>query len=632
MRLIILIIIFATYSLFTQNNNSISLSISKNYNYTEGDLTQIGNIIECDTYFANDGNALQFNLNYHYNFYEDLFIVPGISHSGNQFYNFNRKDVFFSRNDITLFVDEVNTQSKIDINSSFISPSLYMSYKFLNVSNNSVYINFGAFYRIYNNADFFQYEDIVSPDEASFINHDFKQRRTINKEKANFLEDQLFMSASLMYEYKLKYINLLAGIQYSIASNSLIKNNDITNNELSLSLGISYEFKQEEEIELTPINPPNPDLPKPPKPFTDDIANQTFIKDTFDFKIIEDVNETLVIYEKEELLASTPLVNSVFFYKNNVQLPSNYRIFEGNDNQYLNDVLEAHNYVIPRIAKILKENPESEIKLTAYQLNNFENDNVANERIELLTNIFSKHEISTERIRSEVKKVNSNNLNNIDLVNEYFRVDINLNDASFQKYVRATKYKELNGELVVDVYASPDKEVDVSIQELDVEENNLKIGRNELKISKKLQANENNINTKAKIIGSIEEKDFDLNLDISNLDNKKGEIDLDNFEAILRFDFNSAVLSNENKELLKQLYELIPQNTTILILGSSDEMGSSNVNRQLEIDRAENTKIFIESINNKNLKIDTQRAENKFPNDTPQGRFLNRSIIIKLKK
>lgn len=632
MRLIILIIIFATYSLFSQNKNSISLSISKNYNYTEGDLTQIGNIIECDTYFANNGNALQFNLNYHYNFYEDLFIVPGISYSGNQFYNFNRKDVFFSRNDVTLFVDEVNTQSKIDINSSFISPSLFMSYKFLNVSNNSVYINFGAFYRIYNNADFFQYEDIVSPDEASFINHDFKQRRTINKDEANFLEDQLFMSASLMYEYKLKYINLLAGIQYSIASNSLIKNNDITNNELSLSLGISYEFKQEEEIELTPINPPNPDLPKPPKPFTDDIANQTFIKDTFDFKIIEDINETLVIYEKEELLASTPLVNSVFFYKNNVQLPLNYRIFEGNDNQYLNDVLEAHNYVIPRIAKILKENPESEIKLIAYQLNNFENENVANERIELLTNIFNKHEIFTNRISSEVKKVNSNNLNNIDLVNEYFRVDINLNDASFQKYVRATKYKELNGELVVDVYASPDKEVDISIQELDVEETNLKIGRNEIKVSKKIESNEKNINTKAKIIGSIEEKDFDLNLDISNLDNKKREIDLDNFEAILRFDFNSAVLSNENKELLKQLYVLIPQNTTILILGSSDEMGSSNVNRQLEIDRAENTKIFIESINNKNLKIDTQRAENKFPNDTPQGRFLNRSIIIKLKK
>jgi outer membrane protein OmpA-like peptidoglycan-associated protein len=110
------------------------------------------------------------------------------------------------------------------------------------------------------------------------------------------------------------------------------------------------------------------------------------------------------------------------------------------------------------------------------------------------------------------------------------------------------------------------------------------------------------------------------------------DLNLDNFLAILRFDYNSSQISDENKELLKQLSTRLPNGATIQILGSTDELGTPQRNAILAKERAENTRNYIQSISKDKFIIEIGTNYEKFPEATPQGRFLNRSIRIKVKK
>jgi outer membrane protein OmpA-like peptidoglycan-associated protein len=109
-------------------------------------------------------------------------------------------------------------------------------------------------------------------------------------------------------------------------------------------------------------------------------------------------------------------------------------------------------------------------------------------------------------------------------------------------------------------------------------------------------------------------------------------LNLSNFEAILRFDYNSSQLSEENKELIKQLAAKLPEGATIQILGSTDELGTQQRNSILAKERAENTRNLILSVAKDKFKIEIGTNPDKFREESPQGRFLNRSIRIKVKK
>ena len=82
------------------------------------------------------------------------------------------------------------------------------------------------------------------------------------------------------------------------------------------------------------------------------------------------------------------------------------------------------------------------------------------------------------------------------------------------------------------------------------------------------------------------------------------------------------------KGLLRQLAERLPEGSTIRIQGSADVLGSQARNKELSEQRAENTRQFIRSIVGDKLKLDASETTESFSDDTPQGRFLNRSIRI----
>ena len=106
---------------------------------------------------------------------------------------------------------------------------------------------------------------------------------------------------------------------------------------------------------------------------------------------------------------------------------------------------------------------------------------------------------------------------------------------------------------------------------------------------------------------------------------------LDNFEAVLMFDYDKSYLTESNRDLLRQLTEILPEGSSIIIYGSADAMGSTVRNIQLEKERADNTEDYIRSVSGEKFKIEATTEEGKFSEETPQGRFLSRSIRIRLR-
>ncbi|HAC15949.1 MAG TPA: hypothetical protein DCE78_08405, partial [Bacteroidetes bacterium] len=121
------------------------------------------------------------------------------------------------------------------------------------------------------------------------------------------------------------------------------------------------------------------------------------------------------------------------------------------------------------------------------------------------------------------------------------------------------------------------------------------------------------------------------NIIINDLQKDIVELSLKNFEALLRFNYNSSDLTDENQTLLRQLIQKLPDGSTILIIGSADMLGTAEHNQQLAGDRARKTENFIKNIAGSRIKIQTTTNVDKFSDDSPQGRFLNRSIKIRVK-
>ncbi|MER3328220.1 MAG: OmpA family protein, partial [Candidatus Kapaibacterium sp.] len=109
------------------------------------------------------------------------------------------------------------------------------------------------------------------------------------------------------------------------------------------------------------------------------------------------------------------------------------------------------------------------------------------------------------------------------------------------------------------------------------------------------------------------------------------ELKTDEFEALLMFDFASSTLTDETKILLNQLVELLPDGKTILIIGNADEIGLEETNLKIASERATNAINFIKANTKKTFYFEERTNTDKFDESTPQGRYLNRSIIIRIK-
>lgn len=309
-------------------------------------------------------------------------------------------------------------------------------------------------------------------------------------------------------------------------------------------------------------------------------------------------------------------------------------------NLFKGDVIEIQSYNILRIVSILNKNPNSSIIIEGYTSGpKFEPEglSLAKKRAESVKKAFINWGIPESRIAisASLRPPIPSNQDFSEGIDENQRADIILKNAPLQEYVAFQRFTQFIGDVFIKVdYENIDlnKPIYVTNNFSDIILDIKNKGEFIIPLKKRLEPNENinflSFTIKYDTLKMMKNK----LIDYQKYPKKEIELILNNFEAILRFDYDKSNLPDENKNLLRQLCNILPDGCTIQLIGSTDALGTENRNVKLADERAKNAELFIKSIANNKFKIELMKKINKFPESTPFGRFLNRSIRIKVKK
>jgi outer membrane protein OmpA-like peptidoglycan-associated protein len=597
--------------------------------------------IDCGEYSDSELSSYSFGVVNRYKVIGDLGFNLNLSYQSfrGEFY---RTDVFRSRNDIDFNVNDVSTKTSVnfDYNNFIIGGGL--SYFFDDILLGGARLDLGMNYTISTSGVLDQEEQIQSPDNAVFTQFSNSQKRDIFVGNLETLQSQMLLDTRFTNFIKVgKIFNITQSIGFSYSLNSMFSDVDNKYYSINIGLGIAID-KRKEEYEII----------EEPKEVIPETESEPVIKDTViavkeapepkpkpkpeaSLEVISNWDESEII-TGEELLSSLPLVNSIFFEQNSSEIIGQ-KYNNDNSDYFSGDAIEAHKTVILRISEIIKQKPDSRILITGYTSGE-ENEPAGTElskaRAEEVKDKFIELGVSESKIEtnSELLPPSRSNMNFKEGIEENQRVDIKLINAPTQEYVSMKQFNELNGEIIAKVdFKNINSDIKLTNSISDRNVNIKEPGDFKFKINQRFSDDQKVIesSTELKFGDSIiTHKEY---IELKNFSKINVNYDLNKFEAILRFDYNSSELSNDNKELLKQLIEILPNNSEIKILGSADAIGSAETNKKLEEERAANTQQFItQEASGKNFEITTGRTKEKFPEDSPQGRFLNRSIRIKV--
>lgn len=523
----------------------------------------------------------------------------------------------------------IKANNKIATNLAYLKFEPGIKYKVIDdLFNGPLFVNIGFGIGIPLSNTFTQTENIKSPQNAYFINGGkFVQSRQLFDGDIDDI-NSLLLSFKVGAENHLKMSEQLAftqgvGIEYSL--NSVINHSAWNIFDLNLALGLRYSFIEQEKT----IPPPPAPIVEPPKPLEKP-------KPVLALKLDQINTNNLVINTGNELASTQTLLNVVFFDKNSSAIPGYYSksLPQSLDLNKLNAV-EAQKYNLVRIAEIVKNNNNAMLFINGATSGisiEPEGIELAKQRANNVKQTLIDLGVPADRINTKwtLTPANPTNQEFKEGIEENQRVDITLKNAPLQKYVFEQNFAELQGHF--DYYynmqnfenQSPAK---ISFTFPDTTITTPVNGKNTVTISKRIDDSQSKIRIKA----SAQKDDFsatdDYVLNINDIKRKIVDLKTTNFKAIIRFDYNSSKLSDDNKELVRQLINILSPESKIKILGSADLLGSEASNKKLEEERAKNTQEFIHSVN-KDISIETGINIQKFDESSPIGRFLNRSIIL----
>ncbi len=523
----------------------------------------------------------------------------------------------------------VNTENQLDVAINYLEIS--PSYGIHSFSRNNILTRLSGSIKLslpITNT-FEQREEIISPEGAVFINAgDIRTKiRPLANGKIQTMNQPLITPELGIEALTKDFGTFKFSLGYQV--------NDYTSDSKWKSLQFKFEagyrfaiHKPEEKPKPKPILEP----PVQPVPIPSPLPPAPVLS-------IKNIDVQGQIEIGNELLSSLPIVNSVFFSKNSGSIPSNYKFSGTLGNYFSGDAVLAHDYLLARIAEIIKKNPNSSIVLqsaTSNEPNEQKLPELSSSRANSVKQALINLGIPQNKIKLEVLTYpkNPSNQDFPEGIEENQRVDIIVKNAPLQEYVDLQKYANFKGAAKVELMALDldGKSVDISNNLSTTKLNISKSGTYEIPLDYRLDDNYKpdelvlNYNLNGKQLSVKETINYD------EFTKKQVDLNLNNFVAILRFDYNSAIISEANKQLLQQLAEKLPDGSTIQILGSTDELGTAQRNAVLAEERAQNTMNYINSISKGKFTIEIGTSQEKFNESTPQGRFLNRSIRIRVKK
>lgn len=493
-------------------------------------------------------------------------------------------------------------------------------------------------------------EEITSPEGVSFPNTNSTSNiveegdydETISSESINFslgAEFQIFKNVWLGPEFTYRY---------ELAQS--IEKFDWDMQILRFGVNLSVDLNKKDKIDLPTEEKNDTIIPEPivdNKPKSKEYNNLgSFLFNEIDF------TETIVTQ-------TYPILPYIFFDSTSSKIRNAYNIQNSNFNetQLENSTLDIYYNVINVIASRMLKNPNSEITLIGNTdgielLTNQERVELAKSRAMEVSKIFQSFGIDSKRLKIEIR--DTPKLPTSDKYNEGLeenrRVDIETNELSLLEPVLHSDFFEfsLNKKLFFMSQIKNLEDIEsisfnlshisnkIYFESIDKIDNKViyhKVNESILNnISALIENGVNSINANVRINykdGEVESKNFTI-----PISKQKSAFEVGRLNLIV-FDFDKSTISESNKNMIREfIASSIYDNSNTTITGSTDLLGEKEYNKTLSLQRANEVANYIKQVN-PDYKINEIRGLGAdkilFDNDTPEGRFYCRTVLVEVK-
>lgn len=394
------------------------------------------------------------------------------------------------------------------------------------------------------------------------------------------------------------------------------------------------------------------------------IPPQLVITGIYDFKSNQNFGAGTLKIEEVKSREFFPLLNYVFFEKNNSDFKKNYLLLNKNqvsdfdEKKIEPNQLTIYNNILNIIASRAKK--DTSVYLTIVGCNdnlNEEKNNLALSKLraETVKKYFVETwQIDSNRIKIETKNLPGKPSNNTHALGqeENRRVEIYSSNPSILDLVEAFSISKIADPEILkfDYKLSSNIKVKSWLMEVKQRDKVLYSQKGDGELQSTLTwnvapslANQELINSDIVVHFNLWDIKGDksnptvqrINIDYKTQEEKKVNVEDDKFVekvSLVLFEFNSSDLDVRNKDALMKLKNSVTDKSTIIINGFTDSSGPENLNKTLSEQRAKETSNSIKklfNINTENLSyFGLGKSVPLYDNSLPQGRFYNRTCQI----
>ncbi len=495
---------------------------------------------------------------------------------------------------------------------------------------------------------FTQQEIITEPSDLLFDNGSI-----INYDYSGDLPDasSIYLGAMIGAKY---LVSNVSGFDFSpelsliYGLSSPVK--DYSWNNIAIRAGISITYnipeKAEERIVAPPtIEPTSPPIPEPPD------APIVTIKVMDNEKIYSNGDTITAIFKIDYYNYLLSYIPVLFFESNQIKPKSSMNIIEENNDMNFFEIIRKTNFADNYGEIVAEYAKKNNLKIEVIGQSPDESFDLVKERLDDIRNKLISYGIDKDNINYEIKKIDKVKDDRQQVINELRNITFKFSDKS--DLITSTIVKDkidykFNKSLgyIPDVKSEFNKiEFNSYSQFNNGEKNPLGYKMNDILLTASLFENNDNSANELKIyaeaVDSLGQKGAqELKIFLKNrkeVNNKFYNItDNDNSALILGyFNFDSFNFSAIDYNVLNYVKEKIKDNQYFIeIIPSTDNLGTPDYNKNLADKRAKSSLNLLSIRTDKlpaNVSISYPEIE-LFSNETPYGRYLNRTVIIKIRK
>jgi outer membrane protein OmpA-like peptidoglycan-associated protein len=626
------------------------------FNFHSGNFNGVNGMFSCGSFTSGFGAGPGFSLSFEKEF-GGSFISLGFGYDDKSG-KLNVSSSYPERDTTSGIIRNIVTENEMDATLGYFTVKADFRYSLIDNFINGPLRAFAGFgMDIPVKSTYTQNERILSPSDATFLDNglNVRERQLASGEiapRTGMVPGIYFGIENLLKVGKSDYFT--QQISFNLGLSNIVQNVNWMINSIKFELGYRFSIAKPEPKPEEIITPTvEPDTVKV-------IASSKPLKDTSTIKLnnlqeipipvlpakpelkvaIEKLEHQL--YTGNEILATLPIVDAVFFERGSVDIPAFYiQNYDTLPDFYHGNAVEVHKWVIPRIVEILKANPRAKLTIdgtTSGPKNEPDGLNLSMQRAKAVEKIFLSLGIPNEQISTDkrIYPLYQSNQDHDKGQIENQRADLFVENAPLQKYVSLQRFKLLEGKAFFSIESKNVPQDSMVYFTSNILDKEVPVAQNS-KFDFGFKRRINDIDSSYSVSAGLRyETDFTPEISdeksINHNDTIMIDLIVENFNAVLRFDYNSSKLSEDNRGLLRDLIAVLPVGITIIVAGSADALGPEERNVVLTKERADITIAYLNKISGGKYNIEKSYEFGKFPEDTQQGRFLDRSIRIRLRR